>query len=219
MTAEAGTGDAVSLLEADSASYSALIPDPVPKAVMTQQPIYHCAGTRNRVSESLSLRLRSPGFTLIELVVVMVLISLFMLFSIPLFGDIGTSRLDTSARRLGGTIKYLYNEAAVLGLEYRLVFDLNDGLYRAQVLGDTGELIDDTDYGREAALKDGVRFRDLQVPGRGKFTSGQVTIRIHPSGWIEETVIHLENEAKENLTLRVVSLTGTTEVYPGYREF
>ncbi|MEJ2526453.1 MAG: prepilin-type N-terminal cleavage/methylation domain-containing protein [Desulfuromonadales bacterium] len=162
---------------------------------MTRQRFYHRAGKRKGFSAPHPRRQRSAGFTLIELVVVMVLISLFMLFSIPLFGDIGTSRLDSSARRLGGTIKYLYNEAAVLGQEYRFVFDLNEGLYRAQILGHTGELIDDAAYGREAALKDGVHFRDLQVPGRGKFTSGEVTIRV------------------------VVPLTGTTEVYPGYREF
>ena len=102
------------------------------------------------------------GFTLVELVVVMVLISLFMVFSIPLFSNIGTSSLGTSARRLSGTIKYLFNESAMSGL---------------------------------------------------------ITTRIHPSGWVEETIIHLDDGAGEMLTLRVSPLTGTTEVFDGYREF
>ena len=159
------------------------------------------------------------GFTLVELVVVIVLISLFMVFSIPLFSNIGTSSLGTSARRLSGTIKYLFNESAMSGLEYRLVYDLDQGLYRAQILEANGEQVDAPDQGREAALKGDVRFMDLQLPGRGKFTMGQITTRIHPSGWVEETIIHLDDGAGEMLTLRVSPLTGTTEVFDGYREF
>jgi general secretion pathway protein H len=36
---------------------------------------------------------------------------------------------------------------------------------------------------------------------------------------VEETIIHLEDGAGEMLTLRVMPLTGTTEVFDGYREF
>jgi len=159
------------------------------------------------------------GFTLVEIVVVMVLISLFMVLSIPLFSNIGTSSLGTSARRLSGTIKYLYNESVISGREYRLVYDLDRGTYRAQILETSGELVDAPDQGRQAALKGTVRFRDLQLPGRGKFSMGEVTTRIHPSGWVEETIIHLGDGDSEVLTLRVMSLTGTTEVFDGYREF
>lgn len=159
------------------------------------------------------------GFTLIEIVVVMVLISLFMVLSIPLFGNVGTGSLDTSARRLSGTIKYLFNEAALTGHEYRLIYDLDQRSYRAQVLEADGEVVDDPDQGRQATLKGAVRFRDLQVPGRGKFSAGQVTIRIDPSGWVEETVIHLDDGKDKMLTLRVMPLTGTTEIFEGYRQF
>jgi len=162
---------------------------------------------------------RKAGFTLVEIVVVMVLVSLFMVLSIPLFSNIGTSSLGTSARRLSGTIKYLFNESALSGHEYRLIYDLDRGTYRAQILEADGELVDALDQGREAALKGAVRFMDLQVPGRGKFTQGQVTTRLHPSGWVEETIIHLNDGSGQVLTLRVAPLTGTTEVFDGYREF
>lgn len=162
---------------------------------------------------------RTAGFTLIEIVVVMVLVSLFMVFSIPLFGNIGASSLDTSARRLSGTIKYLFNEAAVSGLEHRLLYDLDHGTYRAQILEENGQLVDAPDQGRQAKLKGSVRFQDLQLPGRGKASAGQVTTSIHPSGWVEETIIHLADENNAILTLRVMPLTGTTEIFEGYRDF
>jgi general secretion pathway protein H len=162
---------------------------------------------------------RQVGFTLVEIVVVMLLISLFMVFSIPLFSDIGTGSLDTSARRLSGTIKYLFNEAALSGQEYRLIYDLDSRSYRAQILQADGQLVEAEDQAREASLKGSVRFRDLQVPGRGKFTEGQVTTLFDPSGWVEETVIHLDDGKDKVLTLRVMPLTGLTEVFEGYREF
>lgn len=150
---------------------------------------------------------------------VVALISLFMVFSIPLFGNVGTSSLDSSARRLSGTIKYLYNEAALSGLQYRLIYDLDQGSYRAQILAADGRLVDAEDQGRQARLKGTVRFEDVQLPGRGKYSMGQVTARIDPSGWIEETIIHLDDGQGKKLTLRVMPLTGTTEIFQGYREF
>ena len=159
------------------------------------------------------------GFTLVEIVVVMVLISLFMVLSIPLFGSIGSNSLDSSARRLSGTIKYLFNEAALSGFEYRLIYNLDEGTYRAQILEPNGQLVDAEDQGRQAALKGTVRFEDVLMPGRGKFTMGQVTARIDPSGWIDETVIHLADGSGEALTLRVMPLTGSTEIFSGHREF
>lgn len=166
----------------------------------------------------ISRRESTAGFTLVEIVVVMVLMSLFLVFSVPLFGNIGTSSLETSARRLSNTIKYLFNESALSGLEYRLIYDLDEGTYRAQILDANGQLTDATDQGRQAKLKGSVRFQDLSVPGRGKMSAGQVTTRIHPSGWVEETIIHLD-DGNNVLTMRVMPLSGMTEIFAGYREF
>lgn len=179
---------------------------------MTDQP-------RNPERPCATGRGRPAGFTLVEIVVVMVLISLFMVLSIPLFSDIGAGSLDSSARRLSGTIKYLFNEAALSGQEHRLIYDLDNRSYRAQVLQEDGLLVEAEDQAREAALKGAVRFKDLQVPGRGKYTEGQVTTRFDPSGWVEETVIHLDDGKDKMLTLRVMPLTGLTEIFEGYREF
>ncbi|MBW2503355.1 MAG: prepilin-type N-terminal cleavage/methylation domain-containing protein [Deltaproteobacteria bacterium] len=161
----------------------------------------------------------NAGFTLVEIVVVVTLISLFMFLSVPLFSALGANDLDTSARRISGTIKYLYNESAMSGSEYRLIYDLNTGSYRALVHGAGGEVNKDMAQGREARLKGDVQFLDVQLPGRGKFTEGQVTTRILPTGWIDETIIHLSDGKNNLLTLKVVPLTGITEVFEGYREF
>ena len=161
---------------------------------------------------------KATGFTLVELAVVMALIGLFALLTIPLFGTVGTSKLDYAARRLSGTIKYLFNEAALTGREHRLVYNLDRDSYRARKVEADGEIVDLSDLGRETQLPGSVRFRDLQLPGRGTFTAGEVTVRIHPAGWVEETRIHLEEGPDKQLTLHITPLTGTGEMFEGYRE-
>ncbi len=162
---------------------------------------------------------KSAGFTLIELAIVVLLISLFSVASVSLVLDRNHGDLQASARRLAGVVKYLFNEAALNGLEQRLIYNLDDGTYRSQELDASGHLYDAEDLGREARLRDGIRFTDVKVSGRGSFSSGEVTIRVHPSGWLEETIVHLATEGGEELTMRINSLTGSSEIFEGYRSF
>lgn len=162
---------------------------------------------------------RNSGFTLLELAVVIVLFGLFAALTVPRLAGFGGDDRRTMARRLAGTVKYLFNEAVLTGREHRLVFDLQEGSYRAQRLDASGELTAVAGAGRERRLPRGVSITDVEVAGKGKFSSGEVTTELYPAGWIAETVVHLERDGKEPLTLRIMPLTGTTEVYDGYREF
>jgi general secretion pathway protein H len=147
------------------------------------------------------------------------LISLFAVASISLVVDRDRGELHSSARRLAGVVKFLFNEAALSGLEQRLIYDLNDSSYRAQVLDSNGYIDNVESLGREARLRSGVRFADITVSGRGTYNTGQVTVRIHPSGWLEETIVHLIANDDEELTMRINPLTGSSEIYNGYRSF
>jgi general secretion pathway protein H len=131
----------------------------------------------------------------------------------------GEDSLRASARRLAGTVKYLYNEAALTGREHRLIYNLDRGTFRAARLEASGELKAVAGPGREQRLRGETRFRDVQVAARGKFSTGEVTTEILPVGWLPETVVHLDGGRGETLTVRLLPLTGDVEVYEGYREF
>lgn len=177
----------------------------------------------NRGAKSLMLTSRAGksssqnGFTLIELAVVVALIATFTVLAVPLFSRFGTSDLGYSARHLNGTIKYFYNESALSGLEYRLVFDLDHNQYRAVRVEADGEIVAAPGLNNDAELAGDATFRDLYIPGRGTFTTGQVSLAISPSGWMEEALIHLQGGANEQLTLKVLPLTGVTEIRDGYQ--
>ena len=151
--------------------------------------------------------------------VVLLIVSIFAFLVVPRLELSGGGELAATAKRLGGTTKYLFNEAALTGREHRLVYDLERGSYRAARLEASGELMPLDGPGKLTTLRGEVRFRDLTVPGRGTFTSGEVTTTIHPAGWLEETIVHLENRKGEQLTVHVSPLTGGVETYPGYRDF
>lgn len=159
------------------------------------------------------------GFTLIELSVILVLIGICSLLLIPRLDRFGGGELDAAARRLRGTVKFLFNEAALTGREHRLVYDLEHGSYRALVLKPDGELVEMHGPGKAVRLPPGIRFRDLVLRGRGTFSAGEITLRIHPTGWLEETVVHLQDQGGAQRTLRIAPLSGAADIYHGYRVF
>jgi general secretion pathway protein H len=158
------------------------------------------------------------GFTLIELTLVIALLGLLLGLVVPRLPAIGENRLDATARRIAGTVRHLYNEAALSGLEHRLAFDLDNNSIGGRLLEGDGELTTVSGSGRDHTLSSSVDIIDVSVPGRNKVTSGQIFSRIDPVGWIDETVIHLKSD-KRTLTLHLQPLTGGTDIYEGYREF
>jgi len=159
------------------------------------------------------------GFTLVELAIVIVLIGLMTGLLLPLFSNWGQDDLLASARRLGGTVRYLYNEAALTRSEHRLIFNFDDASYEAKWIDPKGELVAVEGSGRGGVLPGDVGFKDIVVTGRGKFSSGEVTVVFHPTGWLDETVLHLDDADDRQLTLRLAPLTGTLEIFEGYKEF
>ena len=159
------------------------------------------------------------GFTLIELTLVVLLLGLMASLSLPLISGFEPNRLDSSARRLAGTVKYLYNEAAMTGLEHRLTFYLADNTYSAAEVNRSGELQPLQGVGAEKHLNSGVRFVNIYQPLRGEQNEGEITTALLPGGWMEETIIHLQDDKDQKMTLRFAPLTGLTEIYEGYRDF
>lgn len=161
----------------------------------------------------------SRGFTLLELAVVVCLLGLFAALVVPRLAGVGEGSRRAALRRLAGTVRYLYNESVLTGREHRLIFDLDGESWRAQQLTPEGELVAAGSGGRGGRLPGGLRFTDVEVSGKGKSSSGEVTTEFSPSGWVPQTVIHFEREGRAPLTLRILPLTGVAELHEGYREF
>ena len=164
---------------------------------------------------------KSNGFSLIELLVVIMLISAFVFIALPKIKSGTEINIKSASRNLSGTIRYLYNEAAFKKNIYRLVFDIDRGEYWVEVLNDN-EYVVSTDYlHKKRTLPGGVHFKDVITErsiGRSSLDDSGEFILFLPTGFVEPAVIHLVTDNEDYYTLETKPYTGGTRVYDEYVE-
>jgi general secretion pathway protein H len=79
---------------------------------------------------------RNNGFTLIEVMVVLAILGLIMTLGASGFRRLTKSDLRSSSAHLAGAVRYLFDRASTTGKVHRLVLDLGDGKYWAEVSDD-----------------------------------------------------------------------------------
>lgn len=173
--------------------------------------------------ERLTIRPRAQaGFTLIELGLVLLIISVVVALVVPRFRDQSHAELIAQTRKLAATFRFLQEEAILNGRVYRLNFDLDQQRYFV-----TSADADDESGGnfqresgilaRDVALSANVQIADINVPMvTGKLYEGIGFTQFYPDGSVEATVVHLDN-GQEGYTLYVPQpLTGRAYVASGY---
>ena len=164
---------------------------------------------------------KSNGFSLIELLVVIMLICAFVFIALPKIKSGTEINIKSASRNLSGTIRYLYNEAAFKKNIYRLVFDIDRGEYWVEVLNDN-EYVVSTDYlHKKRTLPGGVHFKDVITErsiGRSSLDDSGEFILFLPTGFVEPAVIHLVTDNEDYYTLETKPYTGGTRVYDEYVE-
>lgn len=138
------------------------------------------------------------GYTLIELVAVVVLISIFLTIAIPKLREtLFSSGLKSTVRKLSGTIGHLRADAVREHKESWLHLDLESNSYWIT----SSDMSDEEREGvAPRPLPSGVDLLDVDSPG-GKVTLGSTAIYFSPRGYVEETRIHLRDETDTVYTL------------------
>lgn len=70
--------------------------------------------------------------TLIEIIITVAIIGLIMGLSVGVFRDSADSALSEASDRLVGTIKYVYNEAAIKNQYYRMTINMDDQTFSVE---------------------------------------------------------------------------------------
>jgi len=169
--------------------------------------------------------MRRRGFTLLEIMVVILIIGSVMAISIPRINDAFEVNLKSSMRRLQGAITFAFNESVIKQTPLRLNFDLATGEYwitYLMVQGNTGEFQQvDSEFTRRQRLPEGVFFTDVVTPhDTDKRTEGEdIYIGFYPTGFVERAVIHLASHDGREYTLLIKPLTGKVTIYDNYIDF
>lgn len=161
---------------------------------------------------------RSEGFTLIEILVVMVLIGSIIFIVVPKFKNITDVNLKSTSRNLSGTIKYLYNESVFKKNIFKLAFDLDNQEYWVEYVED-GQFVESVDpVIRRKKVPDGVVINDIFTErSQEKVDSGsEVYILFLPTGFVDYSVIHISSSDDDSYTIETKPYTGGTKIYDEY---
>ena len=158
----------------------------------------------------------SRGFTLIEILVVMVLISIVTAFTLPairtsLFSD----QLKTTARRLVGFVTEVSQNAVSKQSEYRISFDLEENHVWA-----TPEAAKSKQEEEAKEIKlvvpESVRIVDVVSANSEKNSQGTATLFLSKKGYIDKTAIHLRSDDGRDMTIILSPFLGVTRIFDSY---
>lgn len=156
------------------------------------------------------------GFTLIEIMVVVAIIGVLAGILVPRLPDVTASRLKSTARRLAGTITYLYERSAATQLVYRLTLDMESNEFYVSLLNKENQFEETKlDFAKRTRLPDNVRVESADIPAQGVVSAGQAQIHFFPGGFTEQAYVYLKDVSGNELTLEVHPLTGRVRILEG----
>lgn len=159
------------------------------------------------------------GFTLIEIIVVVVIIGMVMLLVLPRLPSSDQENLKSSARTLAATLRYLQERAATSRTGYYL--ELAPGTETARILeiGGDGIIKEPTDpLLKRSPVQEGIIVADMRIPRLGKIVDGQIRIDVGAGGIRDFVTIHLRSAEGKFSTVMAFPAGGKVKVHEGYLE-
>ncbi len=160
--------------------------------------------------------LSEQGFTMIELIVVMVLITMMTAFAIPkIRSSLFTDELRGTARKFIGLVSEAGQDARVKRTEVLLRYD------RQQHVFTTGPVEGKTLQDREqrypgVLVPESVEVVDIATAHGGTKNQGELAIRFNSRGYVDKTVVHLQGDDGDELSVILSPFLGVTRVLEGY---
>lgn len=156
------------------------------------------------------------GFTLIEIIVVLVLMGILLGLSFPKFRDtLLVDNLDTVCRRIIGQAELLREQAVRDQQAYTMHIDFSGN----RIWIDSVGLSEDELAQAEAkafVLPADVTFRDVWTAGKGKQYVDEALVRFTEKGYVEHTMIHLGADDGREYSLELTPFLGTIKIYQQY---
>lgn len=162
--------------------------------------------------------MKKRGFSLLELVVVMALISLSLALVAPSFSRFSKKvELKTAAQRVSGILRYSRSESIQSGKVYQILFDpalreVNIQALESEEAGATEKKKEEQkSVKRSYPLPAGIQMREFNIP-TPEFPSDLPTIEFYPNGATNGGSFILDAQDQRGYRIKVYFLTGIVEI-------
>lgn len=169
-----------------------------------------------KASTSINSIHRRSGFTLIELVVLIVVLAIVAAVVYPKIAPTGGAELRSSARKLAASLRYVEDLAVTTKIAYRIHINVDSTNLRfTKVLPEGEEQPADDPLLRRDTLCPGITISDV-VTSAGKVSTGEVVIDFSPLGAAEPVTIHLRSPQGEFFSVQTSPRSGKVYVFDNY---
>jgi prepilin-type N-terminal cleavage/methylation domain-containing protein len=157
----------------------------------------------------------NSGFSLIEIVIVLALISLTLLVAVPRIPDtLFTDETKKASRWIMTKVQVLKDRSGREQKRYALHIDIsikkmwisNDGMSDEELLAAER---------KGFKLPPNMRIMDVEFPDNKIISFGQTEIFFYPKGYSDQAVIHLENK-EEQISFRIEPFLSTVKLFEEY---
>lgn len=141
---------------------------------------------------------RKGGFTLLELIVVIFIISLVMAIVMPSFSYFGEGKLKSEAKEIASILRYMNDSAISRKETFPVRFELDKNtVYWSGPDGEKTKKFDD--------------MTGITTQSTGRVTEGEITVFFSPFGIQENLSVHMSHEDKEH-TVTLNHLSGRVKI-------
>ena len=159
------------------------------------------------------------GFTLIELIVVISLLSIVLFFAVP---RIDPALFSPDSRKLSSWLLLNTRDLKSRAVEEQVVYVLYVGLDENRLwTGRASEAENGPGPAGENAfdLPPGTRVTDVMFPGDTRISSGIARIHFYPRGYSDRAIIHVRTADQTRRSYRIESFLPQVAIRDAYVEF
>jgi general secretion pathway protein G len=165
-----------------------------------------------RVRRGRSLRKSNNGFTLIELMIVLVIIGITLGYIGPrIFSGLSTSNMDLAVRDVTTMIQVGRSSAITQHKTFFIRFDLDNNKIALYPMPETSSQA--PQMLKERKLPDGVVLKNIKSPYQSEKERGEMDLKITTEGVVEQGVIYLVGALGSTYTLVVNPFSGALKFY------
>jgi len=162
---------------------------------------------------------RIKGFTLIELIVVISLISIMLFFAFPRFqSNVLSDSTKEVSRWILLKIPFIKESAAREQRRYVLHVSLDSNklwVTHEAMLEEALQSAETNGY----KLPEDIKLLDVEYPDQEKISVGQADIYFNEKGYSDKAIIHLENDDNEKVSFLIEPFLLRVRLYNSYAEF